>query len=255
MPMPPSAVRRPPIRLVPLLLLAVMAVSACSSAPPTPGSAQPSPSTLPPTPVPTLSPSPTPLPTPRFTNEPDPQLSALIPARIAGAVVVKPPPSAFGTTPGDMGESFGELGLRFQSLVIAYVEKPRMSLYAVRINPPAVQTSELRTFLAAAGEYVGVHGMHPEAWHAAVVTGKQVWTRGEDSATLAGTTLYCWSSGEYVFLLIGSSDAANRAMVKALPGQAAPSPTPSATPSAPSSASPSPQLSQSPSAAPTSSGG
>src|SRR2546423_904324 len=115
MPMPPGAARRPPTRMAPLLLLAVIAVSACSNAPPNPGSAQPSPSTLPPTPLPRSSPAVTPLPTPRFTNEPDPQLSALIPARIVGAVVVKPPPSAFGNTPGDIGEVFGELGLRFQS--------------------------------------------------------------------------------------------------------------------------------------------
>jgi hypothetical protein len=81
--------------------------------------------------------------------------------------------------------------------------------------------------------------------------------RGEDPATLVGTTLYCWSAGEFVFLLIGSSDAANRAMVKALPGQPAPTRTPPASASPRASANGSTAASQPPiaSPSPTSSGG
>ena len=161
-----------------------------------------------------------------MTNEPDPELEALIPRTIAGATVVKPPDGDFGITPGNFAEPFGDLGLRFQSLVIAYVTRPRLSLYAARVDPPAVATASLRPYLAAAGEYVGIAGLHPEAWKSVVVGGHQVWTRGDDEATLPGTTLYCWSSGPYVFLLIGSSDAANRQMVAALPGEPAPTPTP-----------------------------
>jgi hypothetical protein len=166
-----------------------------------------------------------------------------------GARVDRPAPSEFGITPGDIGLVFGDLGLRFESLAIAFVEKPRLSLFAVRVGAPSVETAALKPYLAAAGQYVGINGLHPEAWRATVVSGRQVWMRGDDPATLAGTTLYCWSAGEFVFLLTGSSDAANRAMVKALPGQPAPTPTPrpSPTPRAsgipPSSASPAPSAS------------
>jgi hypothetical protein len=258
MPTPLLAARRPVARQAPALLLtALIGLSACSSTP-GPGSRQPSPSRpVAASPVPKPTPAPTPLPTPRFTNEPDPQLSALIPARLAGATVTKPPASDFGTTPGDIGEVFGELGLRFQTLVVAYIEKPRMSLYAVRVTGRPVLTSELRPYLAAAAQYVGINGLHPEAWRGTVVSGQQAWMRGEDPATLAGTTLYCWSAGEFVFLLIGSSDAANRAMLKALPGQPAPTPTPSASTSPRATASGSAAASQPPfgSPSPTASGG
>ncbi|MCA1570612.1 MAG: hypothetical protein LC798_09915 [Chloroflexi bacterium] len=60
----------------------------------------------------------------------------------------------------------------------------------------------------------------------------------------AGTQVYTWSSGEYVFLLIGVDDAVNRALVEALPGQPAPSPAPS--PPGPRSESPSAEPSSSP---------
>ena len=56
--------------------------------------------------------------------------------------------------------------------------------------------------------------------------GHLVWVRPEDNATAAGTMIYTWASGEYVFLLIGVDDAVNRAIVAALPGEPAPSPTP-----------------------------
>src|SRR5205823_3484353 len=135
-----------------------------------------------------------------------------------------------GMTPGDMGLKFGDLGLRFEALAVAFVEKPRLSLFAVRVEGLSVDTTALRPYLAAAGQYVGINGLHPEAWRATVIAGKRVWTRGDDPATLPGTTLYCWSAGHFVFLLTGSSDTANRAMVKALPGQPAPTPTPRPSP-------------------------
>lgn len=212
-------------------LLICLLAAACSSTPApsgSPGVGSPS-ATASPTP----SPSPTPLPTPDFTNAPDPTLSALIPDTVDGAEVFKPDPTSFGVSPGDIAMPFGEIGLRFRSLVIAYIVRPRLSLYAMRVEGPAVDTADLKPYLAAAGRYIGVSGLQPDAWKAAVVNGNRVWTRGEDEATLPGTTFYCWSSGQYVFLITGSSDATNQAMVSALPGQPAPtpSPTPSAAPS------------------------
>jgi hypothetical protein len=63
-----------------------------------------------------------------------------------------------------------------------------------------------------------------------VVGGSIVWTRPEDNATALGTHIYTWSSGEFVFLLIGTDDTVNRAIVEQLPGE--PAPTPSPVPSA-----------------------
>jgi hypothetical protein len=215
-------------------LLSVVTLSAaCSSAPPPP-TPSPPPASIGPTPAPT----PTPRPTPTYTNPPNPALTALIPKRIAGAKVNVPAPAEFGLTPGDFGSIFGDIGLRFDALALAYIEKPRLSLYAMHVSGSPVDTTELKPYLAAAGEYVGVHGLQPGAWKAAMVGKTRVWTRGEDVATLAHTTFYCWSAGDYVFLLVGSSDAANRAMVAALPGQAAPTPTPAPSQSPSGSGSP-----------------
>jgi hypothetical protein len=244
MPTVSPAARRPARDAVPALLLALLlALGACSTAEVPPsgsGIASASGGSGDATPSLTAAPAPTPtaLPTPRYTNEPDAALSALIPSRVAGARVVSPPPAEYGVTPGDFGSVFGDLGLRLASLALAYIEKPRLSLYAARVGAPPATTAGLRPYLAAAAQYVGINGLHPEAWKAAAVDGKQVWTRGEDGATLAGTTLYCWTSGEYLFLVIGSSDATNRAMVTALPGEPAPTPTPrpTASPSATGSA-------------------
>jgi len=244
MPTAPDAPRRAaPHPLMTALLCVAGLAAACSSSPPSP--------TATPTPLaslgPTPSPSATPLPTPAYTNPADPALAALIPKRIAGAPVNVPPPTQFGLTPGDFGSVFGDIGLRFDALALAYVEKPRLSLYAAHVGGSPVDTDALKPYLAAAGEYVGVHGLHPEAWKAGMVGKTRVWTRGEDVATLAHTTFYCWSSGDYVFLLVGSSDAANRAMVAALPGQAVPSPTPAPSGSTSGSASPASSASSSPS--------
>jgi hypothetical protein len=227
---------RPPLLLPGVLLVGVLLAACSSTSAPsgTPGLPSPSGMTVAPTP----SPSPTPLPTPDFTNTADPTLSALIPDTVDGAQVFKPDPTSYGVSPGDIAMPFGDIGLRFRSLVIAYVVRPRLSLYAMRVEGPSVDTADLKPYLAAAGRYIGVSGLQPDAWKAAVVNGNRVWTRGEDEATLPKTTFYCWSSGQYVFLMTGSSDATNQAMVSALPGQPAPTPTPTASPVASGSAAP-----------------
>jgi hypothetical protein len=222
-------------------LAAAVALGACTIADATP-TVEPTPSvaaTPTPRPSPTATPSPTPAPTPRYTNEPDPELAALIPTQAAGATVVVAPFDEFALTPGDIAVAFGEIGNRFASLVLAYVEQPRTTLYAMRVDGPEVATADLEPHLATAGRYVGIAGLDPEPWEAAVVAGHQVWTRPEDNATAAGTHIYTWSSGDIVFLLIGVDDAVNRAIIEQLPGEAAPTPapSPSESPSAEPSAS------------------
>jgi hypothetical protein len=221
-----------------LAAVLLVAVSACGTAPdasPTP-SATTSP-TAAPTPAPTLPPTPTPAPTPRFTNVPDADLDALLPATAAGVPVVVPPREEYALTPGDVGLAYGEIGLRFSSLAIAYTEEPRSTLYAVRVDGEPVTTEELEPHLATAGRYVGIAGLHRDPWELTEVSGRRVWVRGEDAATAAGTRIYTWASGEYVFLLIGVSDAVNAALIGALPGEepppAAPEPSGSAGPSGP----------------------
>jgi hypothetical protein len=245
MPAPMTSSRLASLRLrgaVSTMLGAALALTACSSSDssPTPGgpSERASPSVRA-TPQPTPEPTATPSPTPRFTNQPDDELAGLIPAAIGGVPVVVAPFDEFALTPGDIGAAYGEIGDRFASLVLAYVERPRLTLYAMRIDGDPVETEDLEPHLATAGRYVGIAGLDPDPWVEDVVAGNRVWTRPEDNATAAGTHLYTWSSGEYVFLLIGVDDALNRALVEALPGEPAPSPTP--TPSAVPSASSSPE--------------
>ena len=224
-----------------LALAAVLGVAGCSSADPTETpqpsarSTAPSPSA---TPVPTPDPTPTPEPTPRFTNEPDDELAALIPTEVNGVPVVVAPFDEFALTPGDIGIAYGEIGDRFASLALAYVEQPRATLYAMRVDGEPVATGDLEPHLATAGRYVGIAGLDPEQWELSEAGGHQVWVRPEDNATAAGTMIYTWSSGEFVFLLIGVDDAVNRAIVAALPGEPAPSPTPIPSDSAEPSASP-----------------
>jgi hypothetical protein len=212
-----------------MALATAMTVAACSSLDATPlptpaaTSAAPTP-TL--TPAPTPTPSPTPAPTPRFTNEPDPDLRALIPTQAAGATVVVAPFDEFALTPGDVAIAFGDIGNRFASLVLAYVEQPRATLYAMRVDGPEVATDDLEPHLATAGRYVGIAGLDTGPWDSAVVAGKRVWVRPEDNATAAGTHVYTWSSGDVVFLLIGVDEAVNRAIIEQLPGEPAPTPTP-----------------------------
>ncbi len=227
------------------LLAAALALSACSTAetPPSPSPAGPSvsPSTSA-SPVPSPTPTPTPAPTPRFTNEPDPELAGLIPETVAGVPVVVAPFDEFGLTPGDIGAAYGEIGNRFHSLALAYIERPRLTLYAMRVDGDPVTTAELEPHLATAGRYVGIAGLDPEPWAEGEVAGNVVWVRPEDNATAAGTHVYTWSSGEFVFLLIGVDETVNRAFIEALPGEPAPSPSPvpSASGSGLPSAEPSP---------------
>lgn len=224
---------------VSVMLGAALALTACSPADssPTPEASTSLEPSVSATPVATPEPTPSPAPTPRFTNEPDEALAGLIPESIAGLPVVVAPFEEFALTPGDIGAAYGEIGDRFVSLALAYVERPRLTLYGMRVDGDPVATEDLEPHLATAGRYVGIAGLDPDPWEAAVVGGNQVWTRPEDNATAAGTHLYTWSSGEYVFLLIGVDDALNRALVEALPGEPAPSPTPtpSAEPTDPSS--------------------
>src|SRR5204863_6322823 len=97
------AAARPSRRtLATYLVLVVLGSAACSTAEPSPGSPTPTsraPGSISAAPTPSPIPSPTPAPTPRFTNQPDPQLEALIPATIVGARVQKPTPDEFGVTP------------------------------------------------------------------------------------------------------------------------------------------------------------
>lgn len=209
--------------------LLTVSIAACSAdEPDPPPSASPAASNTahPATPAPTLSPTPTPVPTPRFTNEADPELSALIPTTAGGATLIQPQLDDFALTPGDVGSAFGEIGDRFASLVIAYVEEPRLTLYAVRVDGDPVSTEDLEPHLETAGRYVGIAGLVRDPWQLSAAGGHQVWVRPEDNATAAGTMIYTWSSGEFVFLLIGVNDAVNRAIVAALPGEPAPTPTP-----------------------------
>ena len=212
-----------------LALVTALALAACSSSDPTVTPLPSLDSTAPSasaTTAPTPEPTPTPAPTPRFTNEPDDELAGLIPAEANGVPVIVAPFDEFALTPGDIGLAYGDIGARFASLALAYVEQPRTTLYAVRVDGEAVSTEELEPHLATAGRYVGIAGLDPEPWALAEAGGHQVWVRPEDNATAAGTMIYTWSSGEYVFLLIGVDDTVNRAIVAALPGEPAPSPTP-----------------------------
>jgi hypothetical protein len=213
-----------------LALAAAIAVSGCSTDS-TPSASAPEP-TPPPTVAPSVpstpaaSPSPTPAPTPRYTNAPDDELAELIPTEANGVPVVIAPWDEFALTPGDIGAVYGEIGDRFASVALAYVEEPRTTLYAMRVEGEPVATEDLEPHLAAAGRYVGIAGLDPDPWEAGDAGGHRVWVRPEDNATAAGTMIYTWASGEFVFLLIGVDDAVNRAIVEALPGEAVPPPAP-----------------------------
>ena len=223
--------------LVAALLLTACGVPEGSGTPEPTSSGSASPTAVPTTP-PTPEPTPTPAPTPRFTNVPDDELAALLPETVNGARLVVAPPDEFALTPGDFGMAYGEIGVRFASLALAYVEQPRLSIYAARVDGDEVATEDLEPHLATAGRYVGIAGLDPNAWELADVDGTLAWVRPEDNATAAGTMIYTWSSGEFVFLLIGVDDATNRALIAALPGEPAPTPTPIFSPSPTSDPSP-----------------
>lgn len=225
-------------------LAVVLLLAACASEPtPTPTPlASP---TVPPTPSPSPTPVPTPAPTPVFSNVPDPALVALIPTEVAGQVVNIPAVTDFSITPGDIGAVYGEIGDRFRTVQVAFVERPRLSLYAMRLDPPFPTTADLEPYLAEAGRYVGIAGLVREPWTLETVEGHVVWVRPEDNATLAGTFIYTWAADEFVFLLIGVNTPQNLAMLTALPGEAPPTPTPapSLSPDASESAEASPSAS------------
>lgn len=233
------------------IAVASLVLAACASTNPTgaPDASSASP-TARPSPVPTTSPVPTPSPTPSYTNPPDAELEALIPATVAGARIVKPLPDDYGMTPGDLAPAYGAIGVRFSSLVLAYIEPRLLSLYAMRLSGDPVTTADLRPYLATAGRLVGIAGLHPEAWARKTIGGDVVWVRPEDNATAAGTMIYTWAAGDYVFLMIGTNDRINRALLAALPGE--PAPTPSPRPSAGPSGSPPGSPSGSPSGSPAS---
>lgn len=184
------------------------------------------------------------MPTPYFTNAPDPELAALIPTEVGGRAVTIPAVTDFSVTPGDIGEVYGPIGLRFRSLQLAFVSRPRLSLYAIRMQPPLVTTADLEAYLAEAARYVGITGLHREPWTLQSIAGHLVWMRPEDSATLTGTRVYTWAADGLVFLMIGVDEVQNLAMLAALPGEPAPTPTP--LPSASGSPSAEPDASASP---------
>lgn len=205
-------------------MVVAIVVTACSATPsPTP-TPLPSPTELA-TPRPTPSSVPTPAPTPLFSNSPDPALVALIPTEVAGQTVDIPPITEFSITPGDIGAVYGEIGDRFRSVQVAFVLRPRLSLYAMRVDPPFPATSALEPYLAEAGRYVGIAGLVREPWTLEAIGDDLVWVRPEDDATAAGTFIYTWAADQFVFLLIGTDTAQNLAMLAALPGEAPPTPT------------------------------
>jgi hypothetical protein len=214
-----------------LLLTVALLTVACGGpdATPTPDPTPTSSPTMPATPPPTPQPTPSPEPTPRYTNPADPELTGLLPETVNGVPLVVVPLDEFALTPGDFGGAYGDIGLRFASLALAYIEQPRLSLYAARVDGEPVATEDLEPHLATAGRYVGIAGLVREPWELVDVEGTLAWARPEDNATAAGTMIYTWSSGEFVFLLIGVDDATNRALIATLPGE--PAPTPSPTPS------------------------
>ncbi len=227
--------RATPKGLILTLSAVLLVIAACSSPSPTP---TPEPTAIP-TAVPTPTPEPTPQPTPIFSNVADPALVALIPTEVAGKAVQIPAITEFGITPGDIGEVYGEIGTRFRSLQLAYISRPRLSLYAMRMNPPTVLTADLEPYLAAAAEYVGIAGLHREPWTLQTVAGHVVWVRPEDNATLPGTRVYTWVADDLVFLMIGTDEAQNLAMLGGLPGEAPPTPSPVPSASTSPSAEPS----------------
>jgi len=194
------------------------------------------------TPLPTPTLAPTPMPTPTYTNPADPELVALIPTRLQGITINVPPREQFAYTPGDFGSAYGELGLQFSALQIAYVEEPRLSLYVARVQEPFPTTRSLEPHLATAGQYVGIAGLHREPWRYRRIAGRVAWERPEDHATVAGTHIYTWAADGYVFLMIGVDDRFNRALLATLPGEPAgsaeASPSANASPSARATASP-----------------
>jgi hypothetical protein len=152
-----------------LALAAAVGLAACATDDPTPSATASSPASSAPAvasvePTPEPSPSPTPPPTPRFTNEPDEELAGLLPTDVNGVPVIVAPFEEFALTPGDIGVAYGDIGDRFASLALAYIEQPRLTLYAMRVDGEPVTTDDLEPHLATAGRYVGIAGLDPESY-------------------------------------------------------------------------------------------
>ena len=217
------------------LLAVIVALVACAAPAPSPNPSRGASSS------PSPTPKPTPLPTPLFSNSPDPALVAVIPVEVGGRTVQIPAITDFAYTPGDIGQVYGEVGLRFVTVQVAYILQPRLTLFAMRMRAPSATTGDLEPYLAEAGRYVGVAGLHREPWKLEAVGNHLVWWRAEDNATLKGTRFYTWAADGLVFLMVGVDEAQNVAMVEGLPGEPAPTPLPSVsgTPRGEPSASPS----------------
>jgi hypothetical protein len=251
-PMPslrPAAARPLDRALGPLIALLAVVIAACGTTTPSPSPSGSGPipsasgmAAASGTPQPTATLAPTPMPTPTYTNPADPELVALIPTRLQGITINVPPREQFAYTPGDFGSAYGELGLGFTALQVAYVEEPRLSLYVARVKEPLPSTRSLEPYLATAGQYVGIAGLHREPWRYRRIAGRVVWERPEDNATVAGTHIYTWATDGYVFLMIGVDDDFNRTLFAALPGESAraanASPPANPSPSATATASP-----------------
>lgn len=231
----PAAARPAPSHSAVAILLAMVTLAACGTTTPSPSASQslaasPSSAAASAAASPT-EPPPTPQPTPTYTNPPDPELVALIPTRLRGVNVDVPPTSEFAMTPGDFAAAYGDLGLQFRALQVAFVTDPRLSLYVARAEQPLPTTRQLEPYLETAGRYVGIAGLQREPWRYRRVAGRVTWERPEDDATAAGTHIYTWAADDYIFLLIGVDDRLNRAMFAALPGERAPAATPRPSPS------------------------
>jgi hypothetical protein len=241
MPMPRARLGRAPLAvLLSGLLAACGSTTDPSSSELEPAGSGPITASSSATPSATATPSPTPEPSLSYTNPPDPDLLALIPDAAGGAPIAKPAVADYGLTPGDIGEVFGEIGRHFRSLAIAYIEQPRLSFYAMRMDGPIATTADLQPHLAEIGRYVGIAGLDPDPWSLAVVADREVWVRPEDNATAAGTMIYTWIADDVAFLIIGTDDSVNQALIAELPGvpAATPTPEPSGVPSGSAPASP-----------------
>lgn len=200
------------------LLAGALALAACSAPSPSLSTGA--------SPTPSPTPEPTPLPTLLYSNAPDPDLVAVIPVDVAGTAVQIPAVTDFSITPGDIGAVYGEVGLRFSRLQLAFISQPRLSLFAIRMQPPFATNADLEPYLAEAARYVGISGLHRDPWKLEAVADHMVWWRPEDNATLKGTRVYTWAVDGLVFLMIGVNEAQNLAMLAGLPGEPVPTPTP-----------------------------
>ncbi len=69
---------------------------------------------------------------------------------------------------------YGDIGLRFTALQVAFIAPRKLSLYAMQMDEPLATTRDLEPYLAAAGEYVGIAGLHREPWKLTASAGTQL---------------------------------------------------------------------------------